>query len=223
MTMKNSETKAVDPLRVRELKKLVAEGEGPHLEFKRKAAMPEKIVRELIAFANTAGGTLLIGVDDNKTLAGTKYPDEDLHVVNEALKKYCRPPLTYQETVIHISEKKSIVRMDIAPGSRLHYLVVNKDTRHCYIRQADMSIKASSEMVEIARRKKQKRDIRFTFGEAEKQLMEYLEAYPAITLAGFQKLAGLNRFRARRKLILLVLANVLKITATEKGDLYSRV
>jgi hypothetical protein len=53
--------------------------------------------------------------------------------------------------------------------------------------------------------------------------MEYLETHKTITLAAFQKLTHLNRFKARRKLILLVLANVLKITATEKGDLYSRL
>ncbi|MCC6835531.1 MAG: ATP-binding protein, partial [Cytophagales bacterium] len=66
------------------IKKLALEGEGLHLEFKRKAAHPEKIVRELIAFANTAGGTLLIGVDDDGSIPGVKYPDEEIHVVTEA-------------------------------------------------------------------------------------------------------------------------------------------
>jgi predicted HTH transcriptional regulator len=91
------------------------------------------------------------------------------------------------------------------------------------VREKDMSIKASPEMEEIVRRAKNKRDIRFTFGEAEKKLMEFLNEQHSISLQAYQKLSGLNRFKARRKLILLVLANVLKITATEKGDLYSRV
>lgn len=219
--MKNTEARAVDTHSFRELRKLTTEGEGLHVEFKRKA-VPEKIVRELIAFANTDGGTLLIGVDDDGSIFGTKYPEEEVHTVDEALKNFCRPLLTYQETIIPVTEKKSVVRIDIPPSEKKVYFFSGEGGRHCFVREADMSIKASPEMIEILRRRKQKRDIRFTFGEAEKQLMVFLDHQPVINLAGFQKLSGLNRFKARRKLILLVLANVLKITATEKGDLYSR-
>lgn len=222
--MKISEVANVNLHAVRELKRLVAEGEGLQLEFKRKAAYPEKIVRELIAFANTDGGTLLIGVDDDGTIPGVKYPDEEGHVVGEALKKYCKPSLLYQESIIAISENKYVVRFDIPPSSkRPHFLVLDNSTRQSFVRAKDMSIKASPEMEEIVRRSKNRRDIRFTFGDAEKKIMEYLNEHRSISLPEYQKLSGLNRFKARRKLILLVLASVLKITATEKGDLYSRL
>src|SRR5277367_6336842 len=83
-----------------ELQRLVAEGEGHQLEFKRKASHPEKIVREMIAFANTEGGTILIGVDDNGSLAGVKYPDEELLSVREALQKHVRQSLVYHDSLI---------------------------------------------------------------------------------------------------------------------------
>ena len=86
-----------------------------------------------------------------------------------------------------------------------------------------MSIKASKEMTEIIKRKRQKKDIRFYFATHELALMKYLDANSFITLYEFQNLTGLSRFAASRKLILLVLANVLKVVASEKGDLYSRV
>lgn len=224
MTMKTWEAASVNPHDIRELKKLAAEGEGLQLEYKRKAAYPEKIVRELIAFANTEGGTLLVGVDDDGTIPGVRYPEEEGHVISEALKKYCRPELLYKESIVPISENKYVVRFDIPPSpKRPHYLVIDKDTRQTFVREKDMSIKASPEMEEIVRRSKQKRDIRFAFGDEEKKLMEYLHEHRSISMSAYQKLSGLNRFKARRKLILLVLANVVKITASEKGDLYSRV
>ena len=105
--MKTSEAASVDPHIIRELKKLVAEGRGLQLEFKRKAAYPEKIIRSLIAFANTEGGTLLVGVDDDGTIPGLKYPDEEGQVICEALIKYCRPSLIYKESFIAISKKSS--------------------------------------------------------------------------------------------------------------------
>ncbi len=223
-TMKPSVPAKVDSLHFRELKRLAAEGEGLQLEFKRKAAYPEKIVRELIAFANTEGGTLLIGVDDDKSIPGVKYPDEEAHVVRESLTKHCKPPLAYHESVIGISENRFVVRFDVPPSTkRPHYLVLDKGSRSTFVRVHDMSIKASAEMEEIVRRSKKKRDIHFTFGEQEKNLMEYLDKHPVLSLADYRKFSGLNRFQASRKLILLVLANVLRITASEKGDLYSRV
>lgn len=223
-TMKPSVAVNAEALHLRELKKLAAEGEGLQLEFKRKAAYPEKIVRELIAFANTEGGTLLIGVDDDKSIPGVKYPDEEAHVVRESLTKHCKPPLAYHESVIGISENRFVVRFDVPPSTkRPHYLALEKGNRSAFVRVHDMSIKASIEMEEIVRRSKKKRDIHFTFGEQEKSLMEYLDNHHTVSLADYRKLSGLNRFQASRKLILLVLANVLKITASEKGDLYSRV
>lgn len=221
-TMKTSAPASAEAQNLFEIRKLVLEGEGQHLEFKRKASHPEKIVREFIAFANTDGGTLLVGVDDDGSIPGVKYPEEEIHVITAALQQMCRPLLVYQESVLPISENRSIIRYDISPSEKLHFQILDK-TRETFVRVQDMSIKASAEMQEIIRRSKKKRDVRFVFGDAEKNLMGYLEQNPQITLSQYIKFSGLNRFRASRKLILLVLANVLKITASEKGDLYSRV
>jgi predicted HTH transcriptional regulator len=221
-TMKTSAPASAEAQNLFEIRRLVLEGEGQQLEFKRKVARPEKIVREFIAFANTDGGTLLIGVDDDGSIPGVKYPEEEIHVITEALSKHCRPLLVYQEAIIPISENRFVVRYDISPSQKVHFLILDK-TRETFVRVQDKSIKASAEMQEILRRAKKKRDVRFTFGEAEKNLMVYLDENPEITLPQYMKFAHLNRFRASRKLILLVLANVLKITASEKGDLYARV
>ncbi|MBK8291381.1 MAG: ATP-binding protein [Flammeovirgaceae bacterium] len=157
--MKPSVAATVDALALRELKKLVTEGEGLQLEFKRKATYPEKIVRELIAFANTEGGTLLIGVDDDKSIRGVKYPDEESHVVRNSLGHCCKPGLTYHETLISISENRYVIRFDVPPSpKRPHYLTLDGAARTTFVRVLDKSIKASVEMEEIVRRSKKNRD-----------------------------------------------------------------
>ena len=222
--MNASESIKVDTGQLSILRKLVSRGEGLTLEFKRKAAHPDKIVRELIAFGNTQGGTLLIGVDDNGTIPGIKYPEEELLAVREAIEKHCRPALTIAESIVAVDPKHFVARIDvILDEKRPHYFKLTADTRESYVRSGDMSVKASREMIEIVRRSRKGKDIRFTFGEAEKSLMEYLELKKTISVDEFKTLAKLNRFAATRKLILLVLANVLRIQPTEKGDLYSRV
>jgi len=50
--------------------------EGKTLEFKRDLSSPENIMKTLVAFANTAGGIMLIGVEDDHTIIG--LPDNPL-------------------------------------------------------------------------------------------------------------------------------------------------
>ena len=53
-------------MRRSQLKEMILSGESTTVEFKRKFTSPEKIAKELTSFANTKGGYLLIGVDDDK-------------------------------------------------------------------------------------------------------------------------------------------------------------
>jgi Putative DNA-binding domain len=219
--MKPQEAFSLNLRQVQELKKLVSQGEGLRLEFKRKATYPEKIVREMIALANTKGGILLVGIGDDGTVPGLKYPEDESHVIKEALRK-CRPPLPVEETFIPNAPSRTVIQYEIAESTKKpHYLMTADNIKESYVRVDDKSIKASREMCEIAKRSQRKKDIRFQYGEHEKLLMQYLDTTPTITLKKFCEISGLKKFYASRKLVLLVLANVLRITPHEKGDLYS--
>jgi predicted HTH transcriptional regulator len=220
--MKPSEAVKHNAQTVAELKKLVSRGEGLHLEFKRKAAHPEKIIREMIAFANTEGGTLLVGVGDDGSLAGIRFPEDDSYVIRKAADDFCKPALSFEETIIPLA-RDFILRYDIPKGDkRPYYFIEDGQKKETFTRNKDMSVKASREMKEIIRRSASNKGVRFMFGDHEKKLMEYLEVSKKISLNEFKNLTGLNRIKAAKKLILLVLANVLSITPTEKGDIYSR-
>jgi hypothetical protein len=101
--------------------------------------------------------------------------------------------------------------------------MLSNGSKKAFVRHKDQSIVASREMCEIIRRSKSLQGGRFTYGEAEQKIIHYLDDQKSISLKEAAQLTGLNRFMASRKIIRLVLANVLKITATDKGDLYSRV
>src|SRR5688572_26817818 len=121
--MKPHECFALDPRQVQQLKLLVSHGEGASLEFKRKATFPEKIVREMIAFANTNGGIVLIGIGDDKTIPGLKHPQDELHVMQEALKKV-NPPLETIITLIPIGNSGTVIQYEIPESTRKpHYLL----------------------------------------------------------------------------------------------------
>ncbi len=218
--MKPQESFIFHPKQVQELRDLVSKGEGTTLEFKRKAAYPEKIVREMIAFSNTSGGTLLVGIGDDGSIPGLKFPEGESHVIQAALKRV-RPALQLEEEFIPLGNTRSVLRYIISESkTKPHYLVSENQSKECFVRVEDKSIKASREVREIIRRRQHGKDIRFRYGDDEKLLMKYLDENKTITLKEFISISRLKRFYASRKLILLVLANVLRIMPHEKGDQY---
>jgi len=59
------------------IQELIHKPESKTLEFKRDISSPEKIIRTIVAFANTAGGTILIGIEDgSKKIIGIPDPLE---------------------------------------------------------------------------------------------------------------------------------------------------
>lgn len=210
-------------MELRDLRNVVAQGESTSVEFKRKVAHPEKIVRELVAFANTNGGQLLIGVGDEGTIPGVKFPEDEIFSLEKTIAELCRPSLNYSIEKIPLNEKATVVVFSIPKSDqRPHYVKESVDSKlgKTYVRYNDKSVKASREMREIISRQKRKKDIRFNFGEKEKILMSYLDEHKQISLPEFRAIAKLNKYVASKTLIILVLANVLSIQPTEKGDIY---
>ncbi|MBT1709886.1 putative DNA binding domain-containing protein [Fulvivirgaceae bacterium PWU5] len=221
--MKLHESYTFHAQQYQQLKDLVARGEGLTLEFKRKAAFPDKIVREMIAFANTKGGILLVGIGDDLSIPGLKYPDDESYVIRQALQK-CTPPLAYTETFIPVGNARTVLQYEIPESIvKPHGLLVGAARKESFVRVEDKSIKASREMRQIIRRLGMKRDVYFHYGDYEKLLMQYLDKHPSITLQTFMAISGLKKSQASSKLILLTVARVLKVTPHERGDLYSLV
>jgi len=206
-----------------ELKRLVAKGEGQHIEFKRRVSFPEKILKEMIAFANSTGGTLLLGVNDEGHLSGLKYPEEEIYVLTEALRRLCKPQLHYEIEVIPLTEYKSIVSFFIPESQhKPHYLVSPEPNAAgiAYVRREDRSIKASKELRQILRRKHQPAGVRFHYGDSERKLLSYLRQHGEITLREYASMIEKPLSYASRTLILLVLANVLELEPREEEDVY---
>jgi len=207
-------------MNLQEIKQLVSRGEGQTIEFKRKANYPEKIVKEVVAFANSQGGHLLIGVDDDGTIAGLRHVEDEAFVLKQAFERYCRPAIQYTQTLIPLTEKKALIHYQIAEGQRKPHYVKHEEEKRSYVRVADRSIQASREMREILRRRQNPKDIGFIYGEKEGQLMAYLRDHSHITINEFKGLAKLNKYISSRTLVRLVLANVLDIMPREGEDWY---
>jgi predicted HTH transcriptional regulator len=208
---------------LKELRALVKQGEGANLEFKLKASHPEKIVREVVAFANTNGGVLLIGVGDDRSIPGLKFADEDEYMLTRAIEKYCKPVVPYRlDRITVLPEREVLIFYIPASEHKPHYVMhdIQNNLGKVYVRVKDRSVQASKEVREVLKGERKSRNIRFTYGDKERTLMQYLAVKGMITVDEFSKAAQIPRAIASRTLVLLVLANVLKILPNEVQDYF---
>ena len=210
-------------MNLRELEDLVSNGEGQHLEFKLKAAFPEKIVREFVAFANTSGGQLFVGVDDNGRISGSKFAEEDRYVIDKAISSHIKPGIKYQFEYIQINKKRNVLHYKVFETRKkpVYYLPDPQKRGLAFVRVEDKSVKASREMVEILRRSKTNKSYPVRLNETAQLLFRYLAKNGKATLTDFVEFSGLSKYKASQILVSLVISNILKIEIGDKVDYYS--
>lgn len=103
-----------------ELLRLIRGGEDTFLELKVKLSNSERIAQAIVALANTAGGTIIFGVNDHLRIEGVSNPEW----VQEELARICReeivPPLIPVMDCIAFDSGKRIVALDV-DGKRPPY------------------------------------------------------------------------------------------------------
>ncbi len=101
-----------------ELLRLIRGGEDTYLELKVKLSNTEKIAQEIVALANTGGGVIVFGVNDQLRVEGVDDPER----VQEDLVRICReeihPPLVPFIDRVALDNGRRIVALDIESKRR---------------------------------------------------------------------------------------------------------
>lgn len=200
--------------------RLVKTGEGSYLEFKRTISSPEKVAREISAFANTRGGILLIGVNDNKSVVGVESFYEEEMALEKALDYYCQPPVDADIEILPYYERELII-VRIPEAERKPVAVDADGKRTVYIRDKDKSVQASKEVAAVLRNSTSSSGIKFEYGPNEQRLFRYLGEYDRITVTEFANLVNISQRRASRVLTNLVSAGVLRLFSHEKQEFFT--
>lgn len=201
------------------IKKLIRQGEHQQLDFKYAINDSKKIARSLVAFANTDGGKLLIGVKDNGSIAGIKT-EEEYYMTQAAAQLYSRPEIHFEpkdwqingKTVLEINVPKS----KIAP----HYAKNDEGRWLAYIRRKDKNLLANSVLLKVMKQQKNRKPILIKYSDKEKILLDYLEKNEYISISKFIRLAYLSKKHAENILVKLTLLNIIKIDISEKKIVY---
>ena len=94
--------------------------ESSTVEFKRE--LTDAVKREIIAFANTQGGELYIGIDDDGTVIGLDHAHKVLEAVSSMLHDSIQPDiLLHTYLTVETMEEKEIVKVSVSRGTRRAY------------------------------------------------------------------------------------------------------
>ncbi len=209
------------------LKELIAAGESSTIEFKRKITTPDKVAKELCAFANTKGGVLLIGIDDDRKVVGVDSEKSEIDIIEIACQFYLEPPILPQNIEIVSLNKKEVIVVEIGESNRKPHTVEGVDEkgrkrRFAYIRIGEKSVVASREMRRLlAGLNANSKPIKIYIGEHEKKLFQYLEKHERITVKEFSRLVNVSERRASTVLVKLVKVGVLQIYTDSNHDYFA--
>jgi len=189
--------------------KLIQQGEHQTQDFKYCISDSRKIARSLVAFANTDGGRLLVGVKDNGRIAGVRS-EEEYYMVESAAKMYSNPKIEFT-TRQHFVDGKTVLEVIVEPSSEKPYFALDDEGKWwAYFRKDDENRLANKIMIEVWKLQKSPDGILINYSDDEKILLDYLATNEKISVSKYSRIAHLTYKKAEEIIINFRTLNILK-------------
>jgi len=190
------------------------------LDYKQEITSAHKIAKTMVSFANHKGGTLLVGVRDNRTIAGIRTEDEK-YMLDLAASFYCKPEIILA-IIEHQIGDKVVLECIVPEGDGKPYYAKGEDEKWwVYIRNKDKSLLASKIVVDVLKRQSSNLGTVISYGKNEEALLKYLEENERINLQEFRKMVNISKWRAAKILVNLISAGVIRNHTHEKTEFYT--
>ena len=120
------------------------------MELKEKYT--DSIVKEIVSFLNSDGGTLIVGIKDDGTVVGVDKLDETLRKISDVITTQIEPnPQDEITTEVRFDEKKALIVLNISKGGRNIYCQKKYgfSSNGCTIRIGTTCKEMTSEQIKI--------------------------------------------------------------------------
>jgi hypothetical protein len=186
-----------------EVIRLAHAGEGPSVEFKRRLPRSDRVVRTLCAFANTAGGTLLVGVTDRGRIHGVHRADEVAEELALLARHAIAPELRVRTVVVAVESTPIVVCRVPESAARPHSVLDPSGVRECMIRVGASNRRAAGDTMRalgrpIRRRTSLSRLEKLVLAWVRSDALRSLQPGGSATVRGFARAHNVGETRARR-------------------------
>lgn len=102
---------------------MIDKGENSYVEFKEEGVKSKDLAGEIVSFANMEGGTIIIGVSDDREILGVYSDDIEEQIMN-ICRNNCIPNIIpiYQELIL---DSKKVVILTIPKGANKPYYTID--------------------------------------------------------------------------------------------------
>ncbi|MFZ4524844.1 MAG: ATP-binding protein [Chlorobium sp.] len=129
------------------LNNILARSEGKTLEFKRDSASPTLVMKTLVAFANTAGGHLVIGIGDDRQIVGVKAPLDEEERLRSLIADSITPHLVPNIELVTIHDTTLLVIEVFVSALRPHWLKAEGHEQGVYVRIGSSNCPADTALI----------------------------------------------------------------------------
>ena len=201
------------------LLKRISYGESQTLDFKFAVSDSRKIARSMSAFANTDGGSLLIGVKDNCRLAGIRS-EEEIYMAEAAATMHCKPEVHFSSVLYQI-QNKEILEIIIPANKDVLTLAPNEQGVHvAYLRYRDANYIAGNIYERVWKNRRTKASTHLEISEYHKAIMELMERKGNVSLELVADSLDLTKKFVSGIIENLILLDVVDFKLTEQGMHY---
>ena len=205
------------------IRKLILQGEGTTLDFKKTITNNEKIAKSLVAFANNRGGQLLIGVADDGNIRGVKSEEEEKYMILKSAHQFCKPALEPEFEEVYVDSKLVLVAKIAESDTKPHYALDENKKWWVYFRVKDKSILASKIIIDVLKNEHTQGGQLIAYSDHEKKLLEFLGEQGRITLKQFSKLTRSSHKQAQKILVSFILADLIQPHTSEKEEYFTMI
>ena len=108
------------------------------------------IKKEVVAFANTHGGTVYVGIADDGRIVGVRTADKVLLQIVNIIRDAIKPDVTlFTDCAVEHSEGHAIIKVSVQRGTDRPYYLADKGLRPAgvYVRHGTASVPASDDAI----------------------------------------------------------------------------
>ncbi len=201
-----------------ELLRKIAKGEGQTLDFKFRIEDQKKIARTLCAFANSDGGSLLIGVKDNGKIAGTN-PEEEYFMIEGAADLYTKPPVNVESSVWQ--EGHHLVLEIIVPKSEVKHKAIDESGKwRSFVRVDDNTRMGNKILDRVWNLQNSGAEKPEAFDEDTMNIIKSIREEGPLSISKLYRLSNLRLKRVDQILSVLIYWNVIEMILSETGTTY---
>tara|TARA_B110000114_G_C14940869_1_gene336335 strand:+ start:25 stop:648 length:624 start_codon:yes stop_codon:yes gene_type:complete len=173
------------------VKQLITRGQDVSLEFTSHIENQLTITRTIVAFANTNGGKVIVGINEKNKVIGVE-PAEELKLFKELINNDCAPIVPFESKVIE-EGRHLLLEIDVSKSSIKHKAKGEEGGMQFYHRIKDTTLVGNRVIINLWKLQDDSTSKPIDLDDNLKAIFEFIEEYKPVTVSKIFRFFALNK------------------------------